>query len=63
MAFETVSESVPAKVLLVPDASKRFDDWEACLSVAFSKEGAKELKNALQIFFPRRLAEILPGLA
>ncbi len=60
LAFEAISEAVPASVRFVPDASRRFENWEADLSATFSKEGAKELKNALQIFFPRRFAEILP---
>lgn len=48
---------------LVPDASKNFEAWEKDLSDALASDGAKELKNVLAKFFPRRFAEILPTLA
>lgn len=48
---------------MVPDASKNFDAWEHELSTALNEDGAKELKNVLSRFFPRRFSEILPALA
>jgi len=58
-----VSETSAYSVRLVPDASKNFDAWEKSLSEALSSDGAKELKNVLSKFFPKRFAEILPVLA
>lgn len=63
IAFESVSESEPFGVRLVPDSSRRFDDWERDLSSAFASDGAKETKNVLSAFFARRFAETVPGLA
>lgn len=63
LAFENVSPETPYGIRLVPEASKRFEDWDSDLSKAFSVDGAKETKNVLAAFFPRRFAETLPGLA
>lgn len=63
LAFENVSPENVRSVNLVPDASKRFEDWDRDLSAALAKDGAKETKNVLAAFFPRRFAEILPTLA
>lgn len=63
LAFENVSETSAYPVRMVPDSSKNFDVWERDLSTALNEDGAKELKNVLAKFFPRRFAEILPALA
>jgi predicted Rossmann fold flavoprotein len=62
IAFEDVSEDRPFVVRLVPDSARRFEDWERDLSAAFTANGARECKNVLSEFFPKRFAEILPGL-
>lgn len=63
LAFERISETSAYCVRLVPEASKSFDVWERDLSSALNEDGAKELKNVLARFFPRRFSEILPALA
>ncbi|MFB0964844.1 MAG: hypothetical protein QMC36_04040 [Patescibacteria group bacterium] len=63
MAFENVSETSAYPVKLVPDASRNFESWDKDLSDALASDGAKELKNVLSKFFPKRFAEILPGLS
>lgn len=62
LAFENVAPESPYPIRFIADGAKRFEDWDKELSAAFAADGAKEAKNVLSQFFPRRFAEILPGL-
>lgn len=63
IAFENVSSQSPYSVRFVPDATRRFEDFDRELSLAFAKDGAKEMKNVLSSFFPKRFSDLLPVLA
>ncbi len=63
IAFEKISPATPLTIQLIPDAEKKFEDWEQTFLKTIKNEPKKQLITFLQTFFPKRLAESLVAIA
>lgn len=59
IAFETISAQSTLPIKLIPDAGKKYEDWEALLLNSITKGGKKHINTYLQTFFPRRFCETI----
>ncbi len=63
MAFEQITEETPVMVKLIPDSNANFAAIDQEIVTTIASDATKPLEKILMKYMPRRLAEIVIGLA